>query len=473
MTDKEPYTSKIKELQGALSSAHEEKVRLATGKVDMVEHQALRQEVESLRKTTKELHQELEQANQQGRLIEDEVEDKNGLIEQLNAELDGLKQALQTAEERRQKAEEDRLQAESRAAVILDKLESDSQGAVVYSSSGKSSALFKGAALGAGACLLVLELVALGMGGSELFSRLLAGPRPPSVTPPQPIAQSAPPPRPSPNPAARRPKPKPATGPVEQQVEAAQSEDLDPIKVRSDGNRIHEDPEAGYALVALQGGSFMMGNRTGVIVEESPYHEVSLKPYLIGRSEVSFALYDRFAQATGRPLPDDNGWGRGSMPVINVSWEDAQALARWLSQRTGKNYRLPTEAEWEYAAGGGRESPYWWGYEPGKNNANCFNCNSQYDRRSPAPVETFKVNPFGLHSTAGNVQEWVQDCYRKGYLDAAADGSALEFAGCDQRVVRGGAFNKPADSMKLTRRSSSPASNQVAHLGIRLARDPD
>jgi formylglycine-generating enzyme required for sulfatase activity len=307
--------------------------------------------------------------------------------------------------------------------------------------------------------VLILEVLFVSGGKGELFAQLDS------------------------NPAAVAYRPPVLSADIPEE-DAAVSEDAPPqaspqsvkpngVAGRSDGNRIVEDADAGYVLISVQGGDFMMGNRTGAIAEESPFHKVHLKPYLIGRSEVTFDLYDRFAEATGRDLPSDNGWGRGSMPVINVSWEDAQALAEWLSLRTGKKYRLPTEAEWEYVAGAGRESSFWWGYDVGENNANCFNCGSQWDRRSPAPVETFKVNPFGLHSTAGNVQEWVQDCYRKGYADAPVDGSALQWAGCNHRVARSGAFNKPADKMKIAKRSHYPLTTRVPHLGIRLAREPD
>ncbi|MBF0256141.1 MAG: SUMF1/EgtB/PvdO family nonheme iron enzyme [Gammaproteobacteria bacterium] len=461
MTDKDQITSRIKELEGALSNAHEEKVRLATGKVDMVEHQALRQEVEALRKTIKEMQQDLEHATSQGRITEDELEDRNGVIEQMDAEMQSLKQALQAAEERRQQAEEGRVQAESRAALMLEKIDSLQNAEAPAPQGASLPSLLKGAALGAGVCFLLFEVISFSSGKGELFSYLSARPlAPASYARPQTTDEPAKPIEPAEPSLTERETPTEPPGPR-------------PLAGRSDGNRIIEDPEASYALIALTGGEFMMGNRTGVIAEESPYHAVNLKPYLIGRSEVTFDLYDRFAQATGRALPDDNGWGRGSMPVINISWEDAQALAAWLSQRTGKKYRLPTEAEWEYAAGASRESPYWWGYEVGENNANCFNCNSQYDRRSPAPVETFKVNPFGLHSSAGNVQEWVQDCYRKGYAQASGDGTAVEIPDCSHRVARGGSFNKPADNMKVTRRSNYPAATQVPHLGLRLARDPD
>ena len=102
-------------------------------------------------------------------------------------------------------------------------------------------------------------------------------------------------------------------------------------------------------------------------------HWVSVSAFAMGRYEVTFAEYDKFADATGRGKPDDRGWGRGNRPIINVNWHDATAYAAWLSTETGKEYRLPTEAEWEYAARAGTETKYWWGNEIGSNQANCSN----------------------------------------------------------------------------------------------------
>src|SRR5438874_738666 len=132
--------------------------------------------------------------------------------------------------------------------------------------------------------------------------------------------------------------------------------------------------------------------------DERPVHLVLIpRPFAMGRYEVTFEEYDVFARATGREQLADRGWGRGHRPVINVSWEDAVAYAKWLSQQTGKRYRLPTEAEWEYAARVGTETAYWWGNEVGKNRANCDGYGgSQWDNKQTAPVGSFQPNPWGL-----------------------------------------------------------------------------
>ncbi len=161
-----------------------------------------------------------------------------------------------------------------------------------------------------------------------------------------------------------------------------------------------------------------------------PVHEVQFTgPFLIGKHEVTFAEYDRFALATWRKLPDDQGWGRDDRPVINVTWDDTAAYAKWLREETGKAYRLPTEAEWEYAARGETNTDYWWGddiQQKGETWANCIGCSSERDLNQTALVGSFDANPFGLHDTAGNVWEWVKDCWHENYDGAPADGSAWE-----------------------------------------------
>ena len=119
--------------------------------------------------------------------------------------------------------------------------------------------------------------------------------------------------------------------------------------------------------------------------DERPVHEVRVESFEISKYEVTFEEYDRFTAATGRPRADDEGWGRGRRPVINVSWEYAVAYVGWLSAQTGKRYRLPSEAEWEYAVRAGTETAYSWGNEIGRNRANCYDCGSQWDRSAPTP----------------------------------------------------------------------------------------
>lgn len=157
-----------------------------------------------------------------------------------------------------------------------------------------------------------------------------------------------------------------------------------------------------------------MGERSAAI---GPRHVVKIDYVLaVGRFEVTFAEWDACVAAGGcRRRPDDSGWGRGRQPVINVSWADAQEYAIWLVRRTGKPYRLLTEAEWEYAARAGSAVHYWWGNDAGHGEANCYDCGSRWDGRQAAPVGRFSPNPFGLYDMHGNVLEWVEDCYHYGY----------------------------------------------------------
>jgi formylglycine-generating enzyme required for sulfatase activity len=224
-------------------------------------------------------------------------------------------------------------------------------------------------------------------------------------------------------------------------------------------------------MVMLDGGSFQMGYNSLSGEDFSPAHPVSVKPFMMGAHEVTFLEYDRFARATGRPPPDDHGWGRGSRPVVGVTWDDAQAYALWLSQQTNRRYRLPTEAEWEFAARAGTNGPFWWGFEPEQNRAVCFDCRSQWDNRSTAPVMSFPSNPFGLYESAGNAMEWVADCYHPNYPGAPADGGARLDGTCSTRVARGGAFNKPASSMRVYVRTHFAPDTTLPMLGFRIARD--
>jgi formylglycine-generating enzyme required for sulfatase activity len=178
-----------------------------------------------------------------------------------------------------------------------------------------------------------------------------------------------------------------------------------------------KDGGKGPEMVILPAGTFKMGDiQGGGSDREKPVHEVSVARFAIGRYEVTFAEYDQFAKATGRIKPDDEGWGRGKHPVINVTWYDAKAYTEWLTEQTGKQYSLPSEAQWEYAARAGTETKYWWGNEIGENRANCRNCGSQWDGSSTAPVGSFGPNPFGLYDTAGNVWEWISDSWHKDYF---------------------------------------------------------
>ena len=207
-------------------------------------------------------------------------------------------------------------------------------------------------------------------------------------------------------------------------------------------------------MVEIPGGRFRMGcvSDKSCDGDEKPVHEVQIKPFMLSKYEVTFEEYDHFTNATGRSQATQ-AWGRGRLPVINISWSDAVAYTEWLSARTGEKYRLPSEAEWEYAARARSVTKYSWGNEVGNNRANCRSCNSRWDDTRAAPVGSFSANAWGLHDMHGNVQEWVQDCWNKNYRGAPTDGSAWESGNCEERVLRGGSWNfKSKDIRSANRR---------------------
>jgi len=228
----------------------------------------------------------------------------------------------------------------------------------------------------------------------------------------------------------------------------------------------------GPTMINVPSGTFSMGGTSSVVsADEVPRHEVTVKSFAVGVYEVTFAEYYKFAGASGREKPNNNGWDVSNHPVVDVSWDDAHAYTRWLSQQTGKQYRLLTESEWEYVARAGSTRSFWWGSKAGTGNAHCFDCKSDYSTSKPAKIGTYKPNPFGLYDTAGNVFEWVHDCYHRNYRDAPSDGSVWEGGDCDVRVVRGGAYRSPANSMRVENREKFKSDKGQYNVGFRVARD--
>jgi serine/threonine-protein kinase PpkA len=227
------------------------------------------------------------------------------------------------------------------------------------------------------------------------------------------------------------------------------------------------------ALIRIPAGSFVMGDDNNK--HTAPAHKVILnKAFAISKYEVTFAEYDFFAQSTGKPLPGDNGWGREDRPVIHVSWEDSNAYAQWLSKSTGKKFRLPTEAEWEYIARAGSSARFWWGdnEQDAKGKANCRRgCSSSFSGlfgSKTAPVGSYLPNPFGVHDTAGNVSEWVQDCYEENFAEANVNGNAHEHKQCQGRVVRGGSTKDNIQRLSSSARDNIPSGYLNETLGFRL-----
>jgi formylglycine-generating enzyme required for sulfatase activity len=234
------------------------------------------------------------------------------------------------------------------------------------------------------------------------------------------------------------------------------------------GDSFRDCKECGEVVV-VPAGSFDMGSSTEY---ENPVHRVTIsKPFAIGRNEVTFDEWESCVNDGGcKYRPDDRNWGRGNRPVVNVSWMDAKAFVTWLSQKTGQTYRLPTEAEWEYAARGGTNTPYWWGRDLGTGNANCRDCKTGNPQQTLA-VGSYKANSFGLHDTAGNVAEWVEDCWNDNYRGAPRDGSAWLKGDCRLRVLRGGAFDSTARYLRSSSRFRYDSDVRYSANGFRVLRE--
>lgn len=227
-------------------------------------------------------------------------------------------------------------------------------------------------------------------------------------------------------------------------------------------------------MVRIPAGSFRMGCTSAAEEcddDEKPAHQVQVPVFEMGRNAVRFAEWDACVADGGcTHIPDDEGWGRGDHPVINVSWDDAQQYVDWLSRKTGLAYRLPSEAEWEYAARAGTNSAYWWGDAIGSNRANCAGCGSRWDDERTAPVGSFAPNPWELQDVHGNVYEWVQDCWNDSYQGAPSNGSAWLRGDCGRRVRRGGSwFNFPRN-LRAANRYRYTSDDRYYALGFRLAR---
>jgi len=223
------------------------------------------------------------------------------------------------------------------------------------------------------------------------------------------------------------------------------------------------------ALAIIPAGAFLMGspkNEEGRFDDEGPRHEVTFaRRFALGRYPVTFDEYDRFTDATGRTEVEDEGWGRGRRPVINVTWRDAEAYVTWLSQETGKPYRLPSEAEWEYACRAGTTTRYSWGDDITPENAN-------YDQNvgKTTEVDGYAANSWGLYGMHGNVWEWCGDHWNETYEGAPDDGRVWTQGGSDRRVLRGGSWVVSPRDLRSAFRLRSSADDRYVVCGFRVAR---
>lgn len=227
------------------------------------------------------------------------------------------------------------------------------------------------------------------------------------------------------------------------------------------GIRLTSQHEAGkqqqtVQTVALSNSAERQNEDGGACSECPEMIPIPGNKFAIGKYTVTFKEWDACVAAggCGGYQPPDNGWGRGSRPVINVSWDDAQAYIQWISGKTGKTYRLPTKDEWEIAAQAGSTSDYYWGNDVGRNNANCDGCGSEWDNRRTAPVGSFKPNAFGIYDMMGNVWQWTDTCWQ---------------GNCAKRMFFGGSWNHRPQDMRAITRNWFDTNKRMRYLGFRLA----
>jgi formylglycine-generating enzyme required for sulfatase activity len=218
------------------------------------------------------------------------------------------------------------------------------------------------------------------------------------------------------------------------------------------------------------GDNDLQNHEANGLSNEGPQHKIVIaKSFAVSKFDVTFAEWDACFSVGGCRQKNDSGMGRDTKPAITVSWDDAQQYVAWLSKMTGRSYRLLTEAEWEYAARAGTTTVYYWGDEIGKGNANCMGCGSEENKQT-SPVGSFPANSFGLYDMAGNVWQWVQDCYSRNYDQAPTDGSASTGQDCTYRVARGGAWNLGPEYVRSAVRFRYASNYQALNRGFRVAR---
>ncbi|MBI3710520.1 MAG: SUMF1/EgtB/PvdO family nonheme iron enzyme, partial [Proteobacteria bacterium] len=253
-------------------------------------------------------------------------------------------------------------------------------------------------------------------------------------------------------------------------------------------------------MMVIPAGSFMMGSipgeeeREGLLQQyrgyTEPRHQVRVGSLAVGRYEVTVSEFAAFMRVVGRPMSggcyvwtgsgwdlnvakgwSDPGFGLTERdPLVCVSWEDAKSYVAWLSYRTGKGYRLLTEAEWEYAARAGTTTTRHWGEAVGSGYANCDGCGSRWDKQRPSPVGNFRPNSFGLYDMLGNVWEWVEDCWNETYAGAPSDGSAWLAGNCGYRIGRGGSWDSNPANLRAAQRYAFFTGTRGTYLGFRVAR---
>jgi formylglycine-generating enzyme required for sulfatase activity len=235
-------------------------------------------------------------------------------------------------------------------------------------------------------------------------------------------------------------------------------------------------------MVVIPAGTFSMGSpdsEAGRTEEEGPQIRIRVASFAAARHETTFAEWNACVDdgGCGGHRPHDEGRGRGDLPAGNVTWHDAQAYAAWLTKKTGRPYRLLSEAEWEYAARAGATTQYSWGAVASHDYANygtdecCGGHVAGADRwLYAAPVDSFPPNAFGLDGLLGNVWEWVEDCWNPDLASQPKDGSARKTGDCRRYVMRGGSYNSMPVRIRAAFRDAYPPEDHDIFIGFRVAR---
>ncbi len=297
----------------------------------------------------------------------------------------------------------------------------------------------------------------------------------------QPAASSSPQPTPSAAPPARAapPQPAPTAAAHAQATPEQQAMVLPPpppppppasqpqaSKPQASRGEFRDCPTC-PVMVSLPGGSFEMGS--GEDYSERPTHRVTLRPFALGKYEVTVAEWDTCVQAGACSYKPPAEPSPARRPVTNLSWNDAQEYVHWLAQQTGKPYRLPSESEWEYAAGAGSRSRYGWGEQAGIGKADCRGCGGSYDSHRPSDVGSYPPNAWGVHDMLGGVAEWVEDCWHLSYKGAPDDGSAWRKNYCSKHVLRGGSWMNPPGDIAVRVRNFYDTGVRYVGNGMRVA----
>jgi formylglycine-generating enzyme required for sulfatase activity len=298
-------------------------------------------------------------------------------------------------------------------------------------------------------------------------SAKVAPPVTPVAAPSAPVAR--PEPAPAPTPAAQDEAP-----PAKSETPAVPVAEPPPLAppppVAADGEGFRDCPEC-PSMVMVPAGTFVMG--AGDPIEDVNKRSVTIaKPFAAGRFEVTYAEWSACVREEACPAHVQPPTGGDRTPVSGVNFGDAKRYVQWLAAKTGKPYRLPSEAEWEYLARAGTSTAFWWGDKAGQGMANCFGCGTAWDGKRAAPVGSFPANAFGLFDTAGNVWEWVEDCFEadaykthQGYPAPVAGGGF-----CD-RALRGGGWDIGPTGIRPTFRFGADPQNRFNFYGFRVVRD--